>query len=486
MGFLKKLLGGDKTEKAARPEPAPPPAPPAPPRTPRPAVEAPGKAPASSGTPGQAAASSAASGQVPASSATSGQVPASSAGQMPTSSRAPAQMPTSSAALGPVPPGATAPGAADAAAMQDIDEMPAKQLTRLLGGANAAQREAAAARLKGLKDMSAMRPLLNAYLNYGDPGVLDALTVYGASLTPGASRESQDLSIMGQRRARLMDILGVTGDPEAMNPAREWVKADDPDIRSHACAALIRLGDMNGVDFLSHALELSDPILRLKALEQLRQFDIPPAKKAVAEHLDRFLAEGGAVPHKLQVSAPRLAHPEGDFLTHVTNHIKASPHALVIAIGSGAVAFATNRRTDVEGLLEGWETHFTNRRMPPEEQIQHLLAARDSAASGDGRHVVLFGILPSPHDSPPLPHFLVQTGPAYTAKIIVVDPHEFNLIMDWWRYVDDKAQVPTDFEVIISTSTHDKGAISDEEALIYELTPDERKPEFTRALLAHM
>jgi len=57
--------------------------------------------------------------------------------------------------------------------------------------------------------------------------------------------------------------------------------------------------------------------------------------------------------------------------------------------------------------------------------------------------------------------------------------------MDWWHYVTDKSEVPAAFEVVLSASTPDRSAISDEEYLIYKLTPDSRKGAFAKALLAH-
>jgi hypothetical protein len=415
MGFLKKLLGGDKEEKPPPPRPGatPPPKPPSkPPAEPR---------------------------------------------------------PEATVAL---PPGETASS---------------KQLIRQLGSASAAQREDAARQLAAAKDRSALRPLMNTYLNYGDPAALEALRAYGRDLTPAATREALDISIIGPRRARLMDILGATGDPEALNAVRENVRHPDPDIHTSACAALVRLGDLSGIDELSHDLQLTDPDVRTRALRALQAFDLPAAKRAVDDHRERYLAEAGAVPHQIQISAPRLFDPDASLVRHVAELIRQAPHSLAVVVGSGAIGMATTQRPELEKLLEGQEMHFTTRRMTPEEQIEALASARDAAASDPAARVVVVGMLPSPHDSPPLPHFLVRTGSlAYTAQLIVVDPHEYNLMLDWWHYVTDQAEVPTDVAVVLAVSTPERSSISEEEHLIFQLTPEDQRDDFTRAFLAHL
>jgi len=60
------------------------------------------------------------------------------------------------------------------------------------------------------------------------------------------------------------------------------------------------------------------------------------------------------------------------------------------------------------------------------------------------------------------------------------------LLMDWWHYIDDKSEVPTNLQVVISASSPGRSAISEEEYLIHQLTPPERRGDFGRALLAHL
>ncbi|MFQ5460628.1 MAG: HEAT repeat domain-containing protein, partial [Anaerolineae bacterium] len=345
----------------------------------------------------------------------------------------------------------------------------------------------AAKRLTELGERTAMRPLMNAYMNYGDPEVLAALKTYGRDLTPAATRDAADLSIIGTRRARILDLLAATGDEVCVPAVRESVKDPDPEIHVRACSALARLDDLQGVDALAHDLRLTDITIRTLALAALRGLDHPTAAEAVASHVERYLAEAGAVPAAISVSAPRLDNREVSLTKYVAQHIASKPHGLTVVTGSEARAMATNRRDALEGALAGCTVSFCTRRMPPEEQIAELRSARDRAAADPSDRQVVLGALPGPHDSPPLPHFLTRPDDsAYSAMVLIVDPHECRLVMDWYRYVDDKAEVETDFEVVLGVSTPAASAISEEEYLINALTPKGQEDRFVRAYLAHL
>lgn len=371
----------------------------------------------------------------------------------------------------------------------DVEAMDVRQLTRLLNARDAGQREAAAARLANLGERSALRPLMNAYLNYGDALVLKALATYGDALVPAARREASDIGIIGTRRARVMDILGVTGSDEVLGVVREATDDIDLEIHTRACVALARLGDVWGIDRLADDLRLTDPQRRTMALEALREIGTDRAKVVLDEHVRRYLAEGGAVPASIEVHAPLLENPDRNLITYVTEHIKRAPHALTVVIGSMAIQMASNKRDVVKEHLAGWDIHFSIPTMAPEEQIAALLASRDAAAADADARAVFFGMLPAPHDNPPLPHFLTRPadiGKTYTAKIISVDPHEYMLLQDWLHYIQDKSEVPTDFEVILAASRPGKSAMSAEEYDIYQMTPEERRNDFARAYLAHL
>jgi hypothetical protein len=241
------------------------------------------------------------------------------------------------------------------------------------------------------------------------------------------------------------------------------------------------------VDVLSADLSLMDAKVRTSALAALVELgDIPQAKKAIADHVERYMADAGAIPEDIEVSAPRLDNREVSLSGFVYDHVRRSPHGLTIIVGSEAINMAT-RHESMSTVLPGHDVVFSNRRMAPEEQIALLNSARDRAVTQPEGPVVLIGALPGPADSPPLPHFLTRAaGGSYDAKILIVDPHEVRMVMDWYHYVKDSSEVPTHFEVISAVSTPKASAISEEEYLIYGLLPEERHEDFIRALLAHM
>lgn len=369
-----------------------------------------------------------------------------------------------------------------------VDEMDSKQLIRAISTGNKQMREDAATRLAEEHNHAAIRPLMNSYLNYGDPKVLAALTSFGSDITPAVTSETYDMSVVGERRARLMDLLGVTGDESAIGAVRECVEYPDKEIHVRACAALARLGDLNGVSTLSSDLQDGqDEELRTKALSALVELeDIPEAQLAIKRHVDRYLAEGGAIAAGIEVKAPRLAHPDTGMTDYVVNEIKMTERDFVVVTGSGAIDLARTRQVELRKALDGHQLELLTPTLAPEEQMDLLESARDTASNKPEHTVLVIGALPAPSDSPPLRHFLTPALGSYKAKIIYVDPHEYGLLQDWWHYIEDKAEVDTTFEIVLSVSTPATSAISAEEYQIYELTPDDRKDVFPRALLAHL
>jgi hypothetical protein len=363
-----------------------------------------------------------------------------------------------------------------------------KQWIRALGMSEAAKRVEAAENLAGSGDRAAIRPLLNAYLNYGDREVLEAIRTYGPLVTSAASHEAHDLSNVGVRRARLMDILGATGDESLASIVRENVNDSDPLIHVRAAVALARLGDLAGVDQLAADLQqATKDALRTEALRGLAEVrDIPAAQTAIDAHVARYLGQGGAIPAEIAVSAPRLIDPDTGMTAYLIDEIIKTPHHLVVVIGSGAADIVRSRQSDLRRGLPEHTMYFLTAQMAPDEQMLALEEARDFASDNPEHTLLVMGTLPAPSDSPPLRHFLTPgRGQPYTCKLITVDPHEYGLLMDWWRYVDDKAEIPTKFEVILSASSPERSAISEEEYLIYQLTPESRIGDFSRALLAH-
>jgi len=368
-------------------------------------------------------------------------------------------------------------------------EMGAKQWIRLLGQSNAERREAAATALKELGDRSAVRPLINAYLNYGDAAVLDALTSFGRAVTAAAISEAHDASNVSERRARLMDVLGATGDESVANLVRDEVASSDLAVRVRACVALVRLGDLAGIDSLESDLQQAAMKDRRKAalrgLSELK--DVPQAARAIEAHVNRFLGQGGAIPEKIEVSAPRLEQPDISMVGHIIGEILRTDHDLVVVIGPGATDIARSRQGDMRRGLPDHTVYFLTPQMMPDEQMTALEEARDLAATIPEHTVLVLGQLPAPNDNPPLRHFLTPgRDNTYSCKIIIVDPHGYGSLRDWWHYIEDKSQVECEFEVVLSASSPERSATSQEEYLIYQLAPEAKKPQFARALLAHL
>ena len=351
--------------------------------------------------------------------------------------------------VGPVPPGA-GDAAAEAGGGESALPMSPKQLIRSLGSGNEEKRAAAARQLGELKNRSAMRPLMNAYLNYGDADVLDALKRFaGDALASAATREAFDMSVMGPRRARLMDIIGITGTESALPAVRENIDDDDLDIHIRSAVAMARLGDNFGVDRLAEDIRLNAPETRTAAISALQEIDSDRSRLVLSEHVQRYVAEKDAVPDEITVAAPMMTAPDSKLVDHVCKHIQANGASLTVVVGTGGINIATNQREAIKNGLPG--SHFEHALlvMTPEEQISALKSARSVAASGSSK-AVFCGRLPAPHDSPPLPHFLEKAENEYSAEILIVDPGEYSLLQNWYQLRSGSSRgVPTKLSVIL-------------------------------------
>jgi hypothetical protein len=330
---------------------------------------------------------------------------------------------------------------------------------------------------------------MNCYLNYGDPGVLESLRTFGKDLAAPASREAFDLSVMGPRRARLMDVLGISGDESVLTTVRPNMDDMDRDIHIRSCVAVARLGDMFGVDRLEDNIRMTDPELRSLSLAALKELGTERSDRVLSDHVKRYMAEAGAVPDTIVVKAPLLDSAESSLTNAVVAEVVSSPHNLVMLIGSGAIQMASQRRDVLaQALASHGKVTFGLPLMSPEEQIASLReahAAATATASADAR-AVFVGRLPAPHDNPPLPHFITRVeGVAYSVKILIVDLHEYSLLQDWLHYVQDKAEAPTDIEIMLSISLDSQSGLTDEERMIYGLCSETDKVRFPRAFLAH-
>jgi hypothetical protein len=71
-------------------------------------------------------------------------------------------------------------------------------------------------------------------------------------------------------------------------------------------------------------------------------------------------------------------------------------------------------------------------------------------------------------------------------RILIVGPTDYGMVIDWWRYVDEDAEVPTQIEVILDLLTLGGERLTPEERRLSSLVPESRREDFARALLAHL
>ncbi len=81
----------------------------------------------------------------------------------------------------------------------------------------------------------------------------------------------------GQQKRKVCDILGIIGDPRAVEPLNRMLKEDDRHVRRRAANALINVGDERSVEPLINALEDSEEKVRIRAAEALGKIGDPAA-----------------------------------------------------------------------------------------------------------------------------------------------------------------------------------------------------------------
>jgi hypothetical protein len=362
-----------------------------------------------------------------------------------------------------------------------------KDLMRQLYSAGQQTRHDSAMLLSALGHRAAIRPLIRTYLTYGDQSVLDALAAFGPKVTMVAARESRDMSLSPTQRARLMDVLGATGDPGAVTLVLP--KADDEDTRVHlaACGALTRLGDPRGIDRLADDLMRLDSDLRAGALTVLQDLDRPEADAAIEDYIQRYLSAGGAVPSDVQVSIPLLIDRRTDLVGLTGDHVRRSRADLTVITGPAMDSVSEEQRGELQAGMPRHVVRFVTPRHSPEEQRALLDECRGLASAGTAARVVLVGHLPSPEGPQPLPHFLLRVANRdYTVRIVLIGPKRFAPVMEWWRYVSDRAEVQTEMEVVLTNLVFGGGDLTTEELAIYDLAGECRRHEFARAFLAQL
>lgn len=380
--------------------------------------------------------------------------------------------------------------AADDAAPESCDQeegVSYKDLMRQLSSASEQTRHDSAMLLSALGHREAIRPLIRAYLMYGDAELLGAIAAFGPKVTMLAARQARDMTLSSVQRARLMTILGRTGDPGAATLVLPH--ADDRDVGVHvaACGALSRLGDPRGVDRLADDLLRLDPRLRSLALEELQKLDEARADAAIEDYVQRYLATGGAVPSSIKVSIPLLVDREADLAVLIGEHVQRSEHRLTVVTGPAMDSVSESHRDELRRMLPSHRILFVTPRHSLDEQEATLEQARQMVVQGSQVRVVVVGPLPSPEAALPLGHFLVESdGSPYSARVVLIGPQRFAMVMEWWRYLSDRAEVPAELEVALTNLVFGGDDLTSEEMSLYRLCGESRRDDFARAFLAQL
>lgn len=362
-----------------------------------------------------------------------------------------------------------------------------RELLRQLASPDEAARRGTALLLSGLGYRGAVRPLIRAYLRDGDPALLEALRPFGTRLTTEAAREVRDLTLGPVERARLMDILGASGDIGAISIVRPVARESEPVARHAACIALAELGDEEGVELLAEDLLRQTVTVRASAMAALRRIGTSQATAALQEHVRRYLAAGGAIPAPIVVTMPLLVDPDKDLATLIADHLRGQPRSLSVVTGPGIARLAEQKRNILIGGLRGHQVLFTTERHSRDEQLAALAQAHALASDHPENRVALVGPLPAPsfgHDWPP---FLQPHGQrAFRAQIILVGPRKPSFVIDWWRYVTEYAAVPTEMLVVLTVLVLGRSDLTAEEDLLHEMIDEDLREAFARAVLAHL
>lgn len=387
----------------------------------------------------------------------------------------------------------------------DAEGIAFRDLGRRLMSSSREIRRDAALLVSSFTPAEAARPLVRAYVHTGDRALLEAVRAYGDRLTGIVAREALDFSLAPSHRARLMEILGATGDPSAGRVLREASKDLDRTVRVAASAALAELGDGSGLARLDAELLSNDAVRRARALEALRGIETPEARRLATEHALRYLAEGGAVPAEVGVTLPVLIDPDKDLVALLGPMAASSGDRLTLVTGPATGRLSDLHRADFAAALPARSLHFTTDRHSLDEQRAVLEAACADAASADPRPIVLFGPLPTPADAFPSPHLLPppevsQHGGGldddafdlpFSVQVVFVGPHKFQPVMEWCGYFRDVCPYPARMHVVLADLRFGGAGRMGPEELAVQAVVDafglgDRPDAFARAYLARM
>lgn len=354
-------------------------------------------------------------------------------------------------------------------------------------------RRAAALLVAALRPADAAPALVRAYAQYGDDVLLDAARAFGHQLTAVVAREVLDHTRGPIHRARLLEVLGATGDPFAVRMLREASRDLDPTVRIAAQVALLALGDRDAADGVETALLSAKPAHRVQALQLLRRLDSPAARRLERDHLDRFVADGGAIPADVTVALPLLLDAERDLIDHLVRTADAAPESLVLLAGPASGPLADRHRDELARRLAGRTLFFSTDRHSVTEQAEIL--ERACAAAGRAalrrERVVLVGPVPDPADVPPGMALLSAPGRArFEVLLVFAGPTHVAPVLRWWSYMAAGSPVVGRVHVVLTDLVLGAERLGPEALAVYAAwcarDGGERDDALARAVLARL
>ncbi|MEO8082637.1 MAG: hypothetical protein ABI780_02380 [Ardenticatenales bacterium] len=354
-------------------------------------------------------------------------------------------------------------------------------------------RRSAALLAAAFRPADAAPALVRAYAQYGDEVLLDAARAFGHHLTAVVAREVLDHSRGTLHHARLLELLGATGDPFAAHTLREASHDLDATVRIAAQVALLALEDRDAADGVESALLSPRPAHRVQALQLLRRLDNPAARALERAHMERFVADGGAIPADITVALPLLLDAEGDLIDYLVRATDAASESLVLLAGPASGPLADRHRDDLARRLGGRTLFFSTDRHSVAEQadILALACAAAGRVAPRGEKVVLVGPVPDPADALPGMDLLSAPGRArFEARLVFAGPTHAAPVLRWWSYLAAASPVPGRIHTVLTDLVLGAERLGPEALAVYAAwcarDGGERDDALARALLARL
>lgn|GEM_PF-3974022 len=354
-------------------------------------------------------------------------------------------------------------------------------------------RRSAALLVAALRPADVAPALVRAIVRYGDDVLLDAARAFGHQLTAVVAREVLDHSLGPSHRARLLEVLGETRDPFAVRVLREAAKDLDATVRIAAHVALLALDQRNAAEGVEAALLSPRPAERAQALRLLRRLDLPAARALERGHMERYVADGAAIPADITAALPLLLDGEADVIDRLVRAVETASETLVLLAGPASGPLADRYRATFAKRLAHCTLLFSTDRHSIAEQAAILAEACAAAAlaAPHGKRVVLVGPVPDPADAwPGLSLLSTPARARFDARLVFAGPHSVAPVLRWWGYLRTASPVDARLHVILTDLVLGAERLGPEGLAVYETwcarDGGDRDDALARALLARM